>query len=88
MYLRVVNYYQACTDPDFAHHMIEETGLSERDKKIAWSFRRTTGNSQYYADLAGLPIKAFNAVCAGIHRRMMDELLRLALIGWRAEKHK
>lgn len=84
---RVINYYQSCTDPDFARHMIEEIGLSERDMRIAWSFRRTTGNSQFYADLAGLPIKTFNAVCANIHRRMMDELLRLALIGWRAERH-
>ena len=82
---RTINYYQYCTDPEFAKHMIEETGLSERDQKIAWAFRRKSGNTQFYADLAGLPLKAFNAISASIHHRLMDELFRLALIGWRTE---
>ena len=82
---RVVSYYQACTDPAFAKHMIEEIGLSQRDQKIARNFRTYTGSTQLYADLIGMPMKAFNEACGYIHRRMMDELLRLALIGWRTE---
>lgn len=88
MCTRVVNYYHICTDPNFAKHMIEEIGLSERDQKIAWTIRRSTGNAQFYADNVGMPLKAFNEALGNIHRRMMDELFRLALIGWRAERKK
>lgn len=85
---RVINYYQICTDPEFAHHMIEETGLSERDQEIAWTLRQSRGNTQYYADSVGMPLKTFNEALGNIHRRLMDELFRLALIGWRAEKNR
>ena len=84
--LRVVNYYQHAASPAFARHMIEETGLSERDQEIAWRFRRETGNTAYYADMAGMPLKLFNEVAGNIHRREMDELLRLAQIGYAAEQ--
>jgi len=83
---RVLHYYQTITDPGFAKYMIEETGLNSEQQQIAWSFRRKNGNTQYFADRALLPIKRFNDVAAGIHIRMMDELLRLALIGWRTEQ--
>ena len=85
---RVLHYYQTITDPEFVKYMIEETGLNNNQQKIAWDFRVYTGDTQFYADRAMLPIKRFNEVSAGIHKRMMDELLRLALIGWRAEKSK
>ena len=84
--LRVVNYYQHPCSPAFVHHMIEETGLSARDQEIAWRFRRETGNTAYYADLAGMPLKLFNEVSANINRREMDELFRLAQIGYAAEQ--
>lgn len=83
---RVLHYYQTITDPEFARHMIEETGLNEFQQGIAWDFRETTGDTQFYADRAMLPVKRFNETAAGIHKRLMDELLRLALIGWRAEQ--
>ena len=85
---RTLHYYQAITDPDFAKYMIEETGLSEGQQRIAWDFRRYTGNTEFFAERAALPVKRFNAVAAGIHVRMVDELLRLALIGWRAEQNQ
>lgn len=84
--LRVVNYYQHPLPPAFVRHMIEETGLSERDQEIAWNFRRETGNTQYYADLAGMPLKLFNEVAANINRREMSELFRLAQLGYAAEQ--
>lgn len=83
---RALDYYQVITDPDFAEHMISETGLTESQQRIVRSFRTSTKDTQNYADEAGLPLKKFNAVSAGIHRRMMDELFRLALIGYRAEQ--
>ena len=83
---RTLHYYQAITDPAFATHMIAETGLSPEQQRIAWDFRRHTGSTEFFADRARMPVKRFNAVSARIHMRMMDELLRLAQIGWRAEK--
>lgn len=85
---RVVNYYHICTDPGFVSHMICDTGLSERDQKIVRMLRQSSGNTLFFADTAGMPLKAFNEVLGNIHRRMMDELFRLALIGWRAENKK
>lgn len=85
---RVLHYYHSITDPAFAAYMIEQTGLTPDQQKIAWSFRRDLGPTQYFADKARLPVKRFNDVAAGIHMRMMDELIRLALIGWRAEQNK
>lgn len=82
---RVLHYYQSITAPDFARHMIEETGLTKDQQRIAWDFRKFTGSTEFFAERARLPVKRFNAIAAGIHIRMVDELLRLALIGWRVE---
>lgn len=84
---RTLHYYQTITDPEFAVHMIEDTGLNAAQQQIAWDFRKYTGDTEFYADRAKLPIKKFNAVAAQIHTRLMDELLRLALIGWRFERN-
>lgn len=85
---RVLHYYHVITDPAFVRYMIEHTGLSPQLQKIAWDFRKFQGDTKFFADRAGLPEKRFNATAAGIHMRLMDELLRLALIGWRAEQNR
>lgn len=85
---RVLEYYQTPVPPDFETHMIEETGLNELQKKIVRSFRTFTGDTSFYASAAGLPLKRFNAISARIHIRMIDELFRLAIIGWRAEQSR
>lgn len=83
---RVLRYYQYITDPAFVEHMVTETGLPDDKQQIVRDFRRYSADTEFYAQRAGLPLKRFNEVSAGIHRRMVDELLRLALIGWRAEQ--
>lgn len=83
---RVLHYYQFITDPEFAKYMIEGTGLSPEQQRIAWGFRKISGCTEFFAERAQLPVKRFNAITAQMHMRMMDELIRLALIGWRAEK--
>lgn len=85
---RVLHYYHVITDPAFARYMIEQTGLSPELQRIAWDFRKYQAGTDFFADRAGLPLKRFNATAAGIHIRLMDELLRLALIGWRAEQNR
>ena len=86
--LRVVNYYQYPVDPEFARHMVEEIGLSERDRELVRQLRTSTGDTTFYADLACMPKKQYCEVMGGIHRREMDELMRLAQIGFRTEKNK
>lgn len=83
---RVVNYYQFPCDPGFVAHMINETGLSERDRGIVKCLREHTAETQFYADTAGMPVKAYNDAAAHVHQRMMAELLRLAQLGLAAEK--
>lgn len=83
---RVLRYYQYITDPAFVEHMVTETGLPEDKQKIVRDFRHYTADTEFFADRANMPVKRFNEVSAGIHRRMVDELLRLALIGWRVEQ--
>lgn len=84
---RTLHYYQTITEPGFAKYMIEKTGLTEKQQNIAWDFRRYSGNTEFFAERAMMPVKRFNAVAAGIHMRMMDELIRLAVIGWKAEQN-
>lgn len=86
MLSRTLHYYQTIVEPGFDKHMIEQTGLNDNQQKIAWTFRKLTGDTEFYAQRAGLPVKRFNAIAAEIHMRMVAELLRLAQIGWRAEK--
>lgn len=88
MVIRTVHYYQTPVSPEFAKHMIEETGLSERDQKIAWTLRRKTGDTQYYADVLQMPVRQFNDAAAHVHMRMIDELIRLAQIGRQAERNE
>lgn len=86
---RVLTYYQTPVDPDFAAHMIDGIGLSARDREIAWDLRRKTGDTQFFADEAEIPLRTYNEAVGNIHRRMMAELIRLAQIGYRAvEEHK
>ena len=86
MLSRTLHYYQAIVEPGFDKHMIEQTGLNDKQQKIAWDFRKLTGDTDFYAQRADLPVKRFNAVAAEIHVRMVAELLRLAQIGWKTEK--
>ena len=82
---RTVSYYQHPVSPAFARHMIEEIGLSDRDQTIVRNLRQCSGDTTYYADLIGMPLKRYNEAAANIHRREMAELFRLAQIGYEAE---
>lgn len=84
--LRVVNHYQHPASPGLVRHMIEETGLSERDQELVCQLRRYTGDTTYYADMAGMPKKLYCEVLGNVNRRLMDELFRLAEIGYKAEQ--
>ena len=82
---RVNRYYATPVDPEFARHMIAEIGLSPRDQELVRRLRTTIGDTQLFADMAGMDRKKYSQVMGNIHRREMDELLRLAQIGYRAE---
>lgn len=82
---RVNRYYATPVDPAFARHMIEGIGLSSRDQELVRRLRTTIGDTQLFADMAGMGKKKYSQVMGNIHRREMDELLRLAQIGYRAE---
>lgn len=85
---RVLHYYQTPTAPAFAQYMIECTGLNAEQQQLVRNLREHSGDTQYFADLAQLPVKRYNATMASINQRMESELLRLAQIGWEAERER
>lgn len=83
---RVLHYYKTPTAPGFAAYMIEQTGLSPEQQEMVRDLRKYTGDTQFFADMANLPLKRYNATMACINMRMENEILRLAQIGWAAEQ--
>jgi len=86
--MRFVEYLQYPATKELETRMFDELGLSDRDRAIALSFSKHTGDMEFYADLAGIPRKKFVSICAGIFRRMMAELIRLAELGLRYEAER
>lgn len=84
---RVLSYYQEPVSPAFLRHMIEETGLTERQQQLVRDLREHDGDTSFFADLSGMPIKKYNAVIASVSMRLEKELLRLAQIGFEAENY-
>lgn len=86
---RTVTYYKKPAPPGFVRHMFSETGLSYEDEQIAWAIRQELrGDTQHYADLAGMPKKLYSEHAAGVHKALMSELIRLAIIGWQTENQQ
>lgn len=82
---RVLSYYQSPVAPRFLKHMIEETGLTEKQQEMVRDLRTHDGDTAFFADLAGLPKKRYCATIAAVSQRLESELLRLAQIGYAAE---
>ena len=82
---RVNAYYGHPARPEFVEHMITGIGLTERDQQLVRDLRSYDGDTQFFADLANMSSKQYSQVIGNIHRREMDELLRLAQIGFTTE---
>lgn len=50
---RINRRYQTPLRPDFAHFLIEEQGLSDRQKKVVYQLRSKTQDSQWHYQDAG-----------------------------------
>lgn len=83
---RVNRYYQHPASSDFVRYMIEDSGLCKLDQRIAWNLRNFSGDTALHAQAVGLPERDFNRRVANIGVHMVDELIRLAQIGYEAEK--
>lgn len=68
--------------------MIEQTGLNTEQQKMVRDLRRYSGDTQFFADMAGMPLKRYNATMANVNMRLESEILRLAQIGWAAEQNR
>lgn len=51
---RINRRYQTPLRPDFAHFLIEEQGLSDRQKKVVYQLRSKTQDSQWHYQDAGM----------------------------------
>lgn len=85
---RVVGYWQYPAPPEFAKHIIEDTGLNTRDQEICWALRDPyhCGDTEYYAMRADLNRKQYSERCDHIFRTVMPEIIRLAILGWKSER--
>ena len=83
---RVNRYFQHPASPDFVKHMVEENGFCEQDKLIIRHLREVSGDTALHAQAAGMTDKEYNRRAAAISIRMMDELFRLAQVGYEHEK--
>lgn len=79
---RVNGYYGHPASPEFVHHMIHEIGLSARDQQLVIDLRENYGDTEFFANLAGMDTKKYSQVIGRVHMREMAELLRLAQIGY------
>lgn len=83
---RVNHYFQQPASPEFVRHMIEDTGFSAQDKEIVRDLRQYIGDTELHAQTVRLPVKLYNERVGKISVRLMDELFRLAQIGYLTEK--
>ena len=51
---RINRRYQTPLRPDFAHFLIEEQGLSDKQKKVVYQLRSKTQDSQWHYQDAGM----------------------------------
>ena len=85
---RVNRYFQHPASPAFIRHMIHETGLCELDQKIVRNLREFSGDTELHAQAVGLTDKDYNRRTANLSIRLMDELFRLAQIGYEYESRR
>lgn len=86
MVRRVMEHYGHPVKPDFAEYMITKTGLNERDQQLVRDLRKYQGDTQFFADLAGMTLKQYSEAMGRISKRMIDVLLELAQEGYAHRK--
>ena len=83
---RINRRYQTPLPPDFAHFLIEEQGLSERQKKVVYQLRMKTQDSEWHYLEAGLSKDEFEETVKDLNDYYWRLLISMALANYEDQK--
>ncbi len=72
--------------PDFAHFLIEEQGLSERQKRVVYQLRTKTQDSEWHYAEAGLSKDEFEETVKDLNDYYWRLLISMALANFEDKK--
>lgn len=83
---RVNRRYQTPPPPDFVHFLVEEQGLSERQKAVVYQLRNKMQDSEWHYQDAKMSKDAFEETVKDLNDYYWRLLISLALSAFEAQK--
>ena len=83
---RINRRYQTPLPPDFAHFLIEEQGLNERQKRVVYQLRTKTQDSEWHYMDAKMSKDEFEETVKDLNDYYWRLLISLALSAFEAQK--
>lgn len=83
---RINRRYQTPLPPDFAHFLIEEQGLSERQKRVVYQLRNKMQDSEWHYAEAGMSKDEFEETVKDLNDHYWRTLISLAISAFEAQK--
>ena len=83
---RVNRRYQTPLPPDFVHFLVEEQGLSERQKAVVYQLRNKTQDSEWHYQDAKMSKDEFEETVKDLNDYYWRLLISLALSTFEAQK--
>lgn len=85
---RINRRYQTPLPPDFAHFLIEEQGLSDRQKRVVYQLRNKMQDSEWHYQDAGLSKDEFEETVKDLNDYYWRLLVSMALSEFETQKRK
>ena len=85
---RINRRYQTPLRPDFAHFLIEEQGLSDKQKKVVYQLRSKTQDSQWHYQDAGMSKDEFAETVKDLNDYYWALLVDMAFEFYKLKKDK
>lgn len=83
---RVNRRYQTPLPPDFVHYLVEEQGLSERQKAVVYQLRNKMQDSEWHYQDAKMSKDEFEETVKDLNDYYWRLLVSLALSAFEAQK--
>jgi len=83
---RINRRYQTPLPPDFVHFLIEEQGLSDRQKKVVYQLRKKTQDSEWHYAEANMSKDEFEETVKDLNDYYWRLLVDMALTTYEEQK--
>lgn len=83
---RINRRYQTPLPPEFVHFLIEEQGLTERQRAVVYQLRSKMQDSTWHYQDAGMTKDEFEEIVKDLNDHYWRLLIDLALKGFEAQK--